>query len=157
MAMDKPSLVLLIALFLVFFLYKQVKAMPSWTGIVIHHSDTLSGTVESIRRYHIEVKGWDDIGYHYVIYLDGSVNYGRLLNKVGAHAYGRNRTHIGICLIGKQTFTNAQFLSVRTLCHQLLDRFPIKTIERHHEECPGTGINVEQIEKDVLSKRGWVK
>jgi hypothetical protein len=68
-------------------------------GIVVHHSDTEQGGVISFRRTHIEW-GWSDIGYHFVILKDGTVEIGRPLSKKGAHARGNNST-IGICLVGK--------------------------------------------------------
>lgn len=71
---------------------------------IIHCSGTPEGedyTVEQIRRDH-KVKGWSDIGYHYVIYRDGSVHEGRDVNFQGAHCAdgGGNIGSIGICYIG---------------------------------------------------------
>jgi N-acetylmuramoyl-L-alanine amidase len=68
--------------------------------IVIHQTDTPTGTVESIDRYHRSL-GWAGIGYHYVIYCDGSVHKGRLNSEVGAHCKGDNATSIGVCCVGK--------------------------------------------------------
>ena len=81
--------------------------------IIIHCSDTQEGcdvTAADIRRWHTTPKekggrGWRDIGYHYVIRLDGTIEVGRTIERVGAHCIGRNgedhNSHsIGICYIG---------------------------------------------------------
>lgn len=119
----------------------------AWTGIVVHHSATAEGDVESFRRHHVTVRGWDDVGYHYVITRDGTVQIGRALTIKGAHAKNpapsRNSTHIGICLVGDNDFTDAQLASLRRLISRLSARFDIKSVERHHEECPGDSLNVE--------------
>lgn len=73
------------------------------TEIIIHCSATPEGenfTVDQIRDWHIRGNGWSDIGYHFVIYLDGSVHKGRDINKAGAHCEGHNTKSIGICYIG---------------------------------------------------------
>ena len=141
----------LIALIIVCMLgYVDKSKAMEWDGLVIHHSATTAGTVESIRRYHVNVRGWKDIGYHYVVYRDGSVHEGRRLGVKGAHAKGRNSTHIGICLIGKDSFTAEQVLSLRVLINQIMTVYDIFFIERHHEKCPGKGIDVEALERELL-------
>tara|TARA_R110000823_G_scaffold293075_1_gene411885 strand:- start:470 stop:892 length:423 start_codon:yes stop_codon:yes gene_type:complete len=71
-------------------------------SIILHCSATREGqdvSVETIREWHIK-RGWSDIGYHYVIYLDGSVHEGRPVERMGAHCKGKNKGTIGICYIG---------------------------------------------------------
>ena len=122
-----------------------------WQGIVVHHSATENGNAASINNYHINERKWRAIGYHFVIIKDGTIENGRSLKTIGAHAKGRNQTHIGICLIGKDEFTDAQIRSTVTLLNTLVEMFPtIKSIERHHEECPGKGIPVEQLNTDII-------
>ena len=70
--------------------------------IIIHCSATPEGrdvNTETIRQWHT-AKGWSDIGYHYVIELDGSVNMGRDIDRIGAHTKGHNTGSIGICYVG---------------------------------------------------------
>lgn len=70
--------------------------------VIVHCTATKVGqayTVEQIRRQHKQ-QGWSDIGYHYVIYADGSLHAGRPLNEVGAHCKGHNTYSIGICYVG---------------------------------------------------------
>ena len=71
--------------------------------IVLHCSATPEGkdySVETIRDWHVNGNGWSDIGYHYVIRLDGSVELGRPIDKAGAHVKGHNKTTVGVCYIG---------------------------------------------------------
>ena len=85
--------------------------------IIIHCSDTPEGrdtSLEEIRSWHI-ARGFSDIGYHYVIHIDGSVGVGRSLDKIGAHCYGHNRNSVGICYIGGRTKDNKSIKDTRTL------------------------------------------
>ena len=83
---------------------------------VIHCSDSPQGrgdTAETIHSWHKE-RGWDGIGYHYVILEDGTVENGRPEYWPGAHAKGHNEA-IGICLIGIDSFTHSQLIELETL------------------------------------------
>ena len=121
--------------------------------IIIHCSDTFEGkhwTVDDIRNWHIR-RGWLDIGYHYVIYLDGSIHAGRSEEVVGAHCVGYNSHSIGICYVGgkekgtgktKDTRTPAQKESLIRLLIELVCRYPDAEILGHRDlapdrKCPG--------------------
>ena len=118
--------------------------------IIIHCSATPEGkpfTVENIRRWHtLPVskggRGWSDIGYHYVIYLDGSVHNGRPVEKIGAHCAGQNAKSIGVCYIGglasdaktpKDTRTEAQKRALKQLVATLRKKYPKATVHGHRE------------------------
>ena len=122
--------------------------------IVIHCSATPEGkhfTVEDIRRWHTKPvsaggRGWSDIGYHYVIYLDGSVHQGRPESKIGAHVAGHNADSIGICYIGgitsvgkkpKDTRTKEQKASLKNLVERLKLKYPGAKVYGHREFNPG--------------------
>ncbi|XP_038216566.1 peptidoglycan-recognition protein SA-like isoform X2 [Zerene cesonia] len=62
--------------------------------------------VRVIQTFHIESRGWDDIGYNFLVGGDGSVYYGRGWDYIGAHTQGYNKYSIGIAFIG--TFNNYQ-------------------------------------------------
>ena len=138
--------------------------MRTINKLIIHCSATPEGkkfTVEDIRRWHtLPVskggRGWSDIGYHYVIYLDGSVHTGRPVEKIGAHCAGRNANSIGICYIGgmdaagkkpKDTRTDAQKKALRSLVATLKTRFPGVTVHGHNEyaakACPCFNVKKE--------------
>lgn len=77
--------------------------MRNPTHITVHCSATLNSpvvTMESIKRYHIDVNKWADIGYHFVIETGGELRAGRPLTMQGAHVAGHNANNIGICLVG---------------------------------------------------------
>jgi N-acetyl-anhydromuramyl-L-alanine amidase AmpD len=81
-----------------------------------HHDD-----VSVMRRWHVDERGWSDVGYHFFIKKDGTIQTGRPLYKVGAHCGGHNRGTVGICLHGKTEFTEAQFKSLAKLLKTLMD------------------------------------
>jgi N-acetylmuramoyl-L-alanine amidase len=119
--------------------------MRKLNEIIIHCAATREGqnfTVSQIRSWHLN-RGWNDIGYHYVIYLDGTVVDGRPLSKTGAHVKNRNSGTIGICYVGgvakdgktpKDTRTKAQKKSLDALIADLQDKYPtIKKISGHNQ------------------------
>ncbi len=75
---------------------------------MLHHSLTKDGVVadwSAIRRYHMEVNGWREIGYHFGVELLGEgylVQLGRSLSEVGAHCKEAhmNKQAIGVCVVG---------------------------------------------------------
>lgn len=111
--------------------------------IIIHCSATPEGKnigATTIRGWHKE-RGFTDIGYHYVIRLDGTIEQGRPIEQIGAHCQGHNRNSIGICYIGglsqkrqpKDTRTIAQHQAMKQLIQELQEQFPEATIHGHRE------------------------
>ena len=77
--------------------------MRDLNRIILHCSATREGkdfSVDTIREWHVNGRGWSDIGYHWVIRLDGSIEVGRPLEKSGAHTKGHNKDSVGVCYIG---------------------------------------------------------
>lgn len=120
--------------------------------IILHCAATPEGRhhdVADIRRWHLK-RGFNDIGYHYLIHIDGTVEEGRPLNKQGAHCSGQNKGSIGICYVGgmskdmkkaKDTRTQAQKDSLIKLMHELIYKYnKDMTIHGHNEyankRCP---------------------
>lgn len=84
--------------------------------IIVHCSATPEGkdyTLDTIRQWHRQ-RGFSDIGYHYVIHPDGTVEEGRDVNIAGAHCSGHNSKSIGICYIGGMTADNKKAKDTRT-------------------------------------------
>lgn len=123
-------------------------------SIVIHCTATAEGkdyTVADIDRWHRE-KGYKKIGYHYVIYRDGTVAQGRNVTEQGAHCNSKGtsgksyNTHsIGICYVGgldktgklaKDTRTPEQKVAMRELVAVLCQKFPITDILGHRDTSP---------------------
>lgn len=70
--------------------------------IVIHCAATKPDQdvgVDDIRTWHLR-RGWFDVGYHWVIRRDGTIEDGRPNDRPGAHARGFNHISLGICLVG---------------------------------------------------------
>ena len=112
--------------------------------IIIHCSATREGqqvSVDTIRDWHL-AKGWNDIGYHFYIDLDGTINKGRDIDKIGAHCKGHNRNSIGICYCGgveadgktpKDTRTQEQKDSLLNVLKTLKAMYPEAVIYSHSE------------------------
>ena len=132
--------------------------MRSIALIIIHCSATAEGksfTVADIDRWHRQ-RGFAQIGYHYVIYLDGTIHRGRPIEQVGAHCQGHNSHSIGICYIGglakdnktpKDTRTPEQKQAMLNLLKELRAKFPTAKIHGHRDfaakACPSFNATTE--------------
>lgn len=118
--------------------------MRKITEIIIHCSATPEGrpvSVADIDRWH-RARGFDSIGYHFLVELDGRVSAGRQLDRQGAHCLGHNARSVGICYAGglatdgktpKDTRTPAQRSALRMLVADMRRRFPGATVHAHRE------------------------
>jgi N-acetyl-anhydromuramyl-L-alanine amidase AmpD len=121
--------------------WKKLKAVEF---IVIHCSATKEDQdigVEEIRRWHRQ-RGWLDVGYHYVIRRDGTVEAGRPNDAPGAHARGFNHISLGICLVGgvesngktpEANYTHAQWEALEELTRDLLVKHPDAVVKGHRD------------------------
>lgn len=130
----------------------KLKTSRSINEIIVHCAATPEGknfTVEQIRDWHVNGRGWKDIGYHFVIYLDGSIHAGRPVEQVGAHCLNHNQHSIGVCYIGgctaegkkaKDTRTPAQKKALLELLTELRSIYPKARIHSHsdfaNKACP---------------------
>ena len=118
--------------------------------IIVHCTASREGQpypIERIRADH-RARGFVDVGYHYVIYLDGSVHKGRDVDMIGAHCDGQNANSIGVCYVGgcdknmkaKDTRTEAQKKSLLALLKELRTIYPKAKIYGHRDfarkDCP---------------------
>lgn len=98
-----------------------------------------TSSAKQIDRWHRQ-RGWNGIGYHYVIRRNGSIETGRSEAQAGAHCKGHNANSIGVCYEGgldesgkpADTRTPAQRESMEALLRELLGRFPQAKIYTHH-------------------------
>lgn len=141
----------------------NIERMGRIYRITVHHSANLARSPslrEAIRaikldqRYHMQNRGWADIGYHYLIDPAGRIWEGRDLRWQGAHAGNRslNRGNIGVCVLGNfiggragQAPSHQQVQSLKALLQYLCRKYGIRQdhIYTHRElqgvvtACPG--------------------
>ena len=132
--------------------------MRAINKIILHCSATPGGrhtTVEDIRLWHKQ-RGFRDIGYHYVIYLDGTIHYGRPIERIGAHVFGLNKNSIGVVYVGgidamsfkpKDTRTPEQKEALDCLINELMGNYSGATLHGHNQfankACPSFDVQKE--------------
>jgi len=137
-----------------------MKKMKKPQGIILHCTATPEGrsvTVKSIRNWH-KARGWDDVGYHFVIGLKGELWAGRSLEFQGAHTKGHNNS-VGVAYVGgltsdghtpKDTLTEAQEATFLRLLETLRAKYGDLALQGHNEfsskACPSF---------DVVEKFGY--
>lgn len=128
--------------------------------LIWHCSATPEGrdiTVETIDQWHRD-RGWSGIGYHFVVYLDGTIRAGRDLEKTGAHVAGRNTGTIGAVYVGgvsrdgktaKDTRTPEQRAAMLWLTKAIAEDRRIKTISGHNQyaakACPSFDVRTDEL------------
>lgn len=129
------------------------------TAFIVVHCSATPPTMDiglfEIRQWHV-AKGWYDVGYHYIIRRDGSVEVGRPHYAMGAHVRGHNQESLGICLVGginntkdktpEDNFTAAQQDSLLELLDMVSETYPTAEIVGHRDldkgkACPSFDIH----------------
>ena len=121
--------------------------------IIIHCADTkytMDIGVNEIRQWHLQ-RGWNDIGYHYVIRKDGTIEVGRNVKIKGSHCYGKNTGSIGICWVGGyggvDDRTPEQKKALIELIEQLWKNYGKLSLHGHNEfsskSCPNFNVQEE--------------
>jgi hypothetical protein len=126
--------------------------------MAIHHTETPTNDsmspaarLRQIQAYHMDVKGWCDIGYHFLVSRDGRLWEGRKDTLLGAHAGGNNSGNLGISVMGSHDttpLTDAQVAAIAKLVRGLADQHGIainRTKIKGHREynpttCPGNAV-----------------
>ena len=114
--------------------------------IIVHCSATkpsLDVGADEIKQWHID-RGWSDVGYHWVIRRDGTIEKGRPEEKAGAHARGHNQDSIAICLVGginedgqpDCNYTAAQYRALNDTTNGIYMRHNIHEV-LGHRDLPG--------------------
>ena len=137
-------------------------------AIIIHCSATRAGQdihAADIDKWHKE-RGFKEIGYHFVVDLDGTVETGRALPKDGAHCntsgtsgVNYNKHSIGVCYIGgldengepADTRTDEQKIAMEQLVHELMGKYPIKEVIGHRDASP------DKNDDGKITPNEWVK
>ena len=136
--------------------------------IAVHCTASREGqamTVDQIRRQH-KAQGWGDIGYHYVVTLDGKVHLGRDVDLSGAHVSGYNPYSIGVVYVGglendprkaykdlkaKDTRTDGQKAALMSLLMDLRKLYPYAKIQGHRDFSPDKNHN------GTIEPSEWIK
>ena len=126
--------------------------------IFIHCSATPEGRdikMETIKSWHVKGRGWRNVGYHFVIELDGLLRPGRPMEQMGAGVKGHNANSIHVCYVGgldknkkaKDTRTQAQRETLNTIIGGLLKEYPDASVHGHNEfankACPSFDVQKE--------------
>lgn len=131
------------------------KAKRPVTELIWHCTATPAGreiSVDQIRDWHKQ-RGWSDVGYHYIVHLDGTIEAGRPVDKVGAHVAGRNMGTIGAVYVGgierdklraADTRTHKQKAAMLWLTKELAALYNLQRISGHSEyaakACPSFNV-----------------
>jgi len=141
------------------------KSKRNITKFILHCTATPEGrdySVADIKKGHL-ARGFSDIGYHAVVYRDGSIHIGRDIDISGAHTTGQNTCSIGISYVGgvenrknpktgkydipKDTRTPEQKDAILKLLRSLRQQYPKATIHGHREfankACPSFDAKAE--------------
>lgn len=140
-----------------------MKKLKKIKFIVIHHSERKNNnSLKSIKESHLK-KGFEDIGYHYLITKSGKILPGRSENFQGAHVYGFNKNSLGVCLTGNFDISKPSKKQIKSLITFLkikIKKYKIKNkkILGHREfpkvtkNCPGKFVNLNEIRKNLKTK-----
>ncbi|MDP2628853.1 MAG: peptidoglycan recognition family protein [Nanoarchaeota archaeon] len=127
--------------------------------IIIHHSQRQNDFPEFIRQRHIQ-RGFEDIGYHWLVDAEGNLYKGRDEKFIGAHVFGHNKDSFGVCLIGDLDKAHPTKKQISTLIEFLRDKaiqnkISTENILGHREfpnvtkTCPGKFVDMEEIRRLV--------
>lgn len=108
--------------------------------VFIHCSDSphkAHDNISVIRLWHVNERGFSDVGYHYFIKFDGTIQSGRNIEAIPAAQAGHNAHTIAICLAGRDVFTEEQFDALRALCETIHREIPKATFHGHREVSTG--------------------
>ena len=130
--------------------------------IVIHCTATKEGSdfdVDTIRSWHVNRRGFRDIGYHFLIRLDGTIEKGRPIDQPGAHAKGYNKHSIGVVYVGglnkdgkpKDTRTVAQYHALRRCVETLKVIYGEMDVVGHRD------LSVDLNGDGMIGKDEWMK
>ena len=121
----------------------QFKKRTETNYLIVHCAATRPSQdvgVREIRQWHRE-RNFLDIGYHFVIRRDGTLETGRDVDVIGAHVAGQNHDSVGVCLVGgvndkmqpEANFTPAQMQTLKGLLSELKKGYPGAAIKGHHD------------------------
>ena len=137
-------------------------------SVIIHHTWRPTAaqyrglaTVQGVRRYHMQVRGWSDNGYHFMIGPPGDIFRCRPLARAGAHCLGQNQHSVGLAYIANFDEENpAEYRGLQMgqkVVATLLERFELAPDDIYfHRDyadktCPGTRLDREPYRQQVAA------
>lgn len=146
---------------------REITMGRSIDEVMIHHTWSPTAaqyrgieTVRGVRRYHMQVRGWSDNGYHVMIGPDGRLFLCRPFSRAGAHVAGRNAHSIGVAFIANFDREEPDaFGGMGTglqVVAALLERFDLAPAAvRFHREfapktCPGRKLSLAEFRRRVV-------
>ncbi len=139
---------------------KCTSVNPNKYRIAIHHTvtpPTAYGTYEarlrSIQAYHMDTRGWCDVGYHYLVTEDGRVWEGRPEKHRGAHVGGHNTGNVGIAFVGCFDGPSCKSIGEMAVNHQMLDGAAglIAALSQTH----GIAVDADRVKGHKDHKGAW--
>ncbi|XP_036097830.1 N-acetylmuramoyl-L-alanine amidase [Molossus molossus] len=130
------------------FLYVHHTYLPAPPCTTFAHC---AANMRSMQRFHQDTRGWDDIGYSFVVGSDGYVYEGRGWHWLGAHTLGHNSRGFGVAFVGNYTGKLPAEAALRTV-RDLLPRCAVRAgflrpdyrLLGHRQlvrtECPGDAL-----------------
>ena len=134
----------------------------SYQTLIVHHSSFYEAdglaTLREVQRLHREERMWADIGYHFLIDIDGTIYEGRELAARGVHTGGYNTGSVGVCLLGDFRFVApaaAQWEGTVSLGRWLVAELAVSHLAGHRQfnastECPGAALSARLPEMAAL-------
>eukprot|EP00058_Branchiostoma_floridae_P002184 XP_002587672.1 hypothetical protein BRAFLDRAFT_92716 [Branchiostoma floridae] len=133
--------------------------------VIIHHSyepdvcfnrSQCEKYVQGIQNFHMDTRGWDDIGYNFLVGGNGDVFEGRGWDTRGAHAGSMYRGESQITIISRAEW------GARPPRSRASMTLPVPYVIIHHSYEPDVCFNRSQCEKYVqgiqnfhMDTRGW--
>lgn len=128
----------------------------SYQTLVVHHSAFYKAdgraTLLEVQRLHRGDRGWADVGYHFMLDVDGAIYAGRDLGVRGVHTQGRNTGSVGVCMLGDFRYRApppAQWDALVVLGRWLVAELELTHLAGHSQfneatVCPGARV-IEQL------------
>ncbi len=117
----------------------------NYQTLIVHHSSFYEADVQAtlleVQRLHRDDRHWADIGYHFLIDIDGTIYEGRNLGARGVHTMGHNTGSAGLCLLGDYRFAlppQAQLEATEALARWLVAELAVTHLAGHSQFNPST-------------------
>lgn len=138
------------------------------TSVIVHHTERPTGaqyagmpTIQAVRRYHVEERGWSDNGYHIMVGPPGDIFLCRPLELEGAHTLGQNAHSVGLSYVAdfdtEAPAAHAGLAVGQRLVAAMLGRWSLglEAIRFHREfavkSCPGWTLELEEYRREVAA------